>query len=376
MSSPGRSPGPVSPEPPILVPAETVRAQITAVLTSWGMEPGLIRTTAEVMVETDLAGVDSHGVSMLMDYDASRQSGKLNLQARPRVVRENPVTALLDADAGLGHPASVMAMQLAMKKAKAAGVGVVAVRNSHHFGAAGYYASLASAEGLVGLVTSATRTISMVPTRARKALLGTNPIAFSAPAARNRAFRLDMATTTTAANKVRVYGLNGRTLPEGWAVDGAGNPVRDPEEARRIIRSSEEGGLTPLGGKPETASHKGYGLAMMVHILGGVLSGASFSPLRVRTQRPEDPDNLGHFFLALDPDAFRDKGEFEADLDEVVDVLHAAPPVDPALPVLVPGDPEAASRERRLREGIPIPRSLAAQLRAVCLGCGAPYLLE
>ncbi|WP_198379165.1 Ldh family oxidoreductase [Roseomonas sp. KE2513] len=366
----------MSPEPPILVPAETVRAQITAVLTSWGMEPGLIRTTAEVMVETDLAGVDSHGVSMLMDYDASRQSGKLNLQARPRVVRENPVTALLDADAGLGHPASVMAMQLAMKKAKAAGVGVVAVRNSHHFGAAGYYASLASAEGLVGLVTSATRTISMVPTRARKALLGTNPIAFSAPAARNRAFRLDMATTTTAANKVRVYGLNGRTLPEGWAVDGAGNPVRDPEEARRIIRSSEEGGLTPLGGKPETASHKGYGLAMMVHILGGVLSGASFSPLRVRTQRPEDPDNLGHFFLALDPDAFRDKGEFEADLDEVVDVLHAAPPVDPALPVLVPGDPEAASRERRLREGIPIPRSLAAQLRAVCLGCGAPYLLE
>lgn len=361
---------------PILVPAEAVRAQITAVLSAWGMAPELVRITAEVMVETDLSGVDSHGVSMLMDYDSSRRKGKLNLHARPRIVRENPVTALLDADAGLGHPASVRAMELAIRKAKAAGVGVVAVRNSHHFGAAGYYAALASAQGLIGLVTSATRSISMVPTRARTALLGTNPIAFSAPAGRNRAFRLDMATTTTAANKVRVYGLNDRALPEGWAVDGHGDPVRDPTEAMHMIRSGEEGGLTPLGGTAETASHKGYGLAMMVHILGGVLSGASFSPLRVRTQRPEDPDNLGHFFLALDPDAFRDEGEFEADLDEVVDVLHAAPPVDPALPVLVPGDPEAASREKRLREGIPVPGSLAKLLRGVCEGCGAPYLLE
>ena len=358
------------------VPAETIRAQVVAVLTAWGMDPALVRTTAEVMLETDLAGVDSHGLSMLMDYDASRRAGKLNLQARPRIVRENPVTALVDADAGLGHPAAVMGMELAIAKAKAAGVGVVAVRNSHHFGAAGYYAALASAQGLVGLVTSATRTINVVPTRARKALLGTNPIAFCAPAGRNRAFRLDMATSTTANNKVRVYGLNGRTLPEGWAVDGKGDPVRDPAEASRLIRAGEEGGLTPLGGRAETASHKGYGLAMMAHILGGVLSGASFSPLRTRTQRPGDPDNLGHFFMALDPGAFREEGAFEADLDDALDVLRAAPPADPALPVLVPGDPEAASREARLREGIPVPRRLADQLRAVCEGCGAAYLLE
>ncbi|MFC7738385.1 Ldh family oxidoreductase [Roseomonas sp. GCM10028921] len=358
------------------VPAETVRAQIVAVLTSWGMDPELIRTTAEVMVETDLAGVDSHGVSMLMDYDSSRRKGKLNLRARPRVVRENAVTALVDADAGLGHPAAVMGMELAITKARSLGVGVVTVRNSHHFGAAGYYAALAPAQGMIGLVTSATRTINMVPTRARQALLGTNPLAFCAPAGRNRAFRLDMATTTTANNKVRVYGLNGRTLPEGWAVDGRGQPVTDPNEASRLIREGREGGLTPLGGRPETASHKGYGLAMMVHILGGTLSGASFSPLRVRTQRPEDPDNLGHFFMAIDPDAFREEGEFESDLDDALDVLRAASPADPALPVLVPGDPEAAAREARLREGIPVPRRLADQIRAMCEGCGAAYLLE
>jgi LDH2 family malate/lactate/ureidoglycolate dehydrogenase len=355
---------------------EVVRAQIAAVLTAWGMEPDAVATTAQVMVETDLAGVDSHGVSMLMDYDASRRRGKLNVKARPRVVRESPVTALVDADAGLGHPASVAAMELAIAKAKAAGVGVVAVRNSHHFGAAGCYAALAPAHGLVGLVTSGTRTINVVPTRGRKALLGTNPIAFCAPAARNRAFRLDMATSTAAANKVRVYGLNGRTLPEGWAVDGDGASIRDPAEALRTIREGGEGGLTPLGGTAETASHKGYGLAMMAHILGGVLSGGSFSPLRVRTQRPEDPDNLGHFFMALDPDAFREEGAFEADLDDAVDVLRAAPAADPARPVLVPGDPEAAHREARLRDGIPIPRTLASQVRAVCEGCGAAYLLE
>lgn len=358
------------------IPAETIRAQVTAVLTAWGMEEAAIRTTAEVMVETDLAGVDSHGISMLMDYDSARRAGKLNLHARPRIIRENPVTALVDADAGLGHPAAVMGMELAIAKAAAMGVGVVTVRNSHHFGAAGYYAALAPAQGLIGMVTSATRTMSMVPTRARSGLLGTNPLAFCAPAGRNRAFRLDMATTTTANNKVRVYGLNDRRLPPGWAVDGDGRPVTDPVEATRMVKARGEGGLTPLGGLAEMASHKGYGLAMMVHILGGTLAGASFSPIRVKTQRPEDPDNLGHFFLAIDPEAFREEGEFESDLDDALDVLRAAPPADPALPVLIPGDPEAASRERRLREGIPMPRSLADQLRAVCEGCGAPYLLE
>lgn len=357
------------------IPAETCRAQIVAVLSAWGMDPALIATTAEVMIETDLAGVDSHGISMLMDYDESRRKGKLNLAARPRVVRENPVTALVDADAGLGHPAAVFGMELAIRKASAAGVGVVAVRNSHHFGAAGYYAEMAAQQGLVGFVTSATRTISVVPTRAAVPVLGTNPIAFAAPAARNRAFRLDMATSTTAANKVKVYDLQGKALPAGWVLDGRGNPVTDAAEAWDTIKNRDEGGLTPVGGTAAMASHKGYGLGMMVHILGGVLSGASFSPLRVKTQRPQDPDNLGHFFMALDPGAFREEGEFEADLDDAIDVLHATAPADPALPVLVPGDPEAASRAERLRDGIPVPETLIARIREVCKSSGAEFLL-
>ena len=360
------------------IPAALLRRQIDAVLTAWGMDAEIIRATSEVMVETDLAGVDSHGISMLMDYDNSRSKGKLNLAARPKVVRENPVTALIDADAGLGHPAALMGMQLAIRKAQAMSVGVVSVRNSHHFGAAGYYARLAAQQGLIGMVTSATRSINTVPTRGSIPVLGTNPIAFAAPARRHRPFLLDMATASTAANKVKVYELNDKPLPAGWVLDGQGRPVTDATLAMDTLfnrGSHAGGGLTPLGGTAELASHKGYGLSMMAHILGGVLSGASFSPIRNRTQGPDQPDDLGHFFLAINPLAFRAEGEFEDDLDAVIDVLHQTPAIDPAQPVLVAGDPEAAVREERLRDGVPMPALLVEQLRQVCERCGAPFLL-
>ena len=357
------------------VPAEKVRRQIESLFTAWGMDAGQVRTAAEVMVETDLSGVDSHGVSMLMDYESSKQNGKLNLKAVPRIVRENAVTALIDADAGLGHPASVMAMSLAIDKARKASVGVVTVRNSHHFGAAGYYAAMAAKAGLLGMVTSATRTMAVVPTRAKTSLLGTNPIAFAAPAKRNAPFLLDMATSSAANGKVKVYGLNGRKLPAGWVLDDAGQPVTDPDAAWDILYHSKKGGLTPLGGTAEMSSHKGYGLALMAHILGGTLAGASFSPVRVKTQKPSDPDRLGHFFMAIDPDAFRAEGAFEDDLDEVIDVLHGTPPVDPAKPVLVPGDPEAATRAQRLKDGIPVPESLRSKIKAICERSGVPFLL-
>lgn len=360
------------------VPAERVRAQIAAILAGWGMREDLARITIEAMLDTDLSGVDSHGIAMLTDYETSRAKGKLKLNAEPTIVRENPVTALVDAGAGLGHPAAARGMEIAIAKAKVMSVGVVSVFNSHHFGAAGHYARMALPHGLIGLVASATRSINTVPTRGTIPVLGTNPIAFAAPTRRNQPFVLDMATSTSAANKVRVYEFKGKPLPPGWVLDGTGTPVTDAKAATdTLFRRAENkgGGLTPLGGTAEMSSHKGYGLAMMVHVLGGVLSGASFSPLRVKTQKTEDPDNLGHFFMALDPKAFRPDGEFEDDLDEVIDVLHATPPIDPALPVLVAGDPEVASRAQRLREGIPIPDSLAEKLRGICERCGAPFLL-
>jgi LDH2 family malate/lactate/ureidoglycolate dehydrogenase len=214
-----------------------------------------------------------------------------------------------------------------------------------------------------------------VPTFAAEPVMGTNPLAFAAPARRNAPFQLDMATTTVAAGKVKVYKLNHKPLPSGWVVDGKGQPVTNEGEAFGYVFERPEGGISPVGGTRDMGSHKGYGLAVMVHILGGVLSGASFSPIRNRTQKSPDPHNIGHFFMAIDPRAFRDEGAFENDLDQVIDVLHNAKRADPNQPVLVAGDPEMLTRRERLEAGVPVPDDLMDQLRGVVSRAGVPFVL-
>ncbi|MCV2488297.1 Ldh family oxidoreductase [Geodermatophilus sp. YIM 151500] len=354
-------------------PADLLHRQVTSVLSAWGMPDDLVETTAAVMVDTDLAGIDSHGIQMLTTYETLLRRGELQPAARPAVVRESAVSALVDGRAGLGHPAAAMGMRLAVDKAREAGVGLVGVRNSHHFGAAGHYAAIAADQGMLGLVTTTTRQIVGVPTRGALPRLGTNPIAFAAPTGPGRPpFLLDMSTTTVAVNKVRVYELNDRPLPTGWVLDGAGRSVTDPAAAVRQINDSTEGGLTALGGEADKGSHKGYGLGVAVQILAGVLTGSSFGPLR----EPGGPADIGHFFMALDPHLFRDGDDFTADLDAVVDVLHDTPPADPDLPVLVAGDPEAISRAERARTGIPVPDALVERIRGLCDRAGVPFLLD
>src|SRR5215204_1467145 len=350
----------------MLVPAETIHRQISVVLAAWGMPPDVVRTAADVMTDTDLAGIDSHGISMLMLYEEALGLEQLNPAPKPRVVRESPVTALVDGDNGLGHVAAVFGMERAIAKAKASGVGIVCVRNSTHFGAAGYYAAMASAQGLLGLVTCTTRGNPVLPTRSAVPVLGTNPIAFAAPSRRNRHFLLDMSTSTVAQNKVKVHDLQGRPLPPGWVLDEDGNPVTDAALAMDLVTVRHIGGMTALGGTAEMSSHKGYGLSVMVQILSATLAGGSFTPIRKRTQGRGDPDNIGHFLMALDPTVFREEGEFEDDLDQVIDVLHAATPVVDDEPVLVAGEPEAVSREERMRTGIPVSAPLADKIRSIC----------
>nr|WP_254632548.1 Ldh family oxidoreductase [Achromobacter denitrificans] len=340
------------------------------------MAQDLARTTADLMAGTDLLGIDSHGISMLPAYEEKWRAGTLRLDARARIVRDGGASALIDGMGGLGYPVAAQAMNLAVDKALEHGVGAVSVCNSHHFGAAGIYARIAVERGVVGLVTSSANGVIMVPTRGAMPMLGTNPIAFGAPAAYNEPFLLDMATTTVAANKVKVYDFLDQPLPPGWAVDGQGGPVTDAAAAMQFIFTHPEGGLTPLGGTAGMSSHKGYGLAMMAQILGGTLGGSAFAARRAPTRRPGEPDDVGHFFLALNPDAFRAAGSFESDMDDMIDAMHDTPPADPAEPVLVAGEPEAAERARRLRQGIPIPAALAERLRGICERAGAPYLLD
>jgi LDH2 family malate/lactate/ureidoglycolate dehydrogenase len=311
---------------------------------------------------------------MLPTYDREFHAGRLNMRPVFKKVRETAAMALIDADASLGHPAAAYGMNLAIDKALAVGVGVVDVFNSHHFGAAGCYSRIAADRGVIGMVTSATRGVTMVPTFAAEPVMGTNPLAFAAPAKRNPPFELDMATTTVAAGKVRVYKLNHKPLPAGWVVDGDGKTVTDSAKGFQHV-TDRDGGITPLGGSREVGSHKGYGLAVMVHILAGTLAGASFSPIRNRTQKPSDPHNIGHFFMAIDPRAFRADDEFHEDLDQVIDVLHNAKRVDANQPVLVAGDPERVTKRERLEGGVPVPDDLMEQLRAVAKNANVPFVL-
>jgi LDH2 family malate/lactate/ureidoglycolate dehydrogenase len=357
-------------------PAPLVRRQIEAVLAAWGMAGEPLRVTADAMVETDLYGIESHGISMLILYDQMQKAGQIRFTAEPIVVRESASTALVDAGAGLGHYASARAMRLALDKAKAHDVGVVSVFNSHHHGALRIYAETAAREGLLGIVASSTRVITQVPTFGAERVLGTNPFAFAAPRRNRPPVVLDMATSVVAANKVKVYGLKGESLPSGWVNDGEGRPVTDSEAAYRQLFFGSEGGLNPIGGGGTVlGGHKGYGLAVFAQIFAATLSGGSLSPVRNRTQKPSDPDNIGHFFMALNPAAFRPMEDFLDDMEELSDTLLSTRPADPSRPVLLPGDPEIACREERERDGIPLAPSLRTLIREIAASTGAEYVL-
>ena len=351
----------------LLVPAALLKQQLVAVLRAWGVPQDQADVTAETLTRADLLGIDSHGITLIPLYADLLASGKVTPGAEITVARAFGATAVIDGGAGFGEAPAVRAMDLAVDLAEAHGIGAVGVRNSNHYGAAGVYALQAASRGFIGLSMTAVYGASIVPTFGREPRMGTNPIALAAPASRNRPFLLDMATSTIAIGKLKLAMRTGKRLPEGWALDRAGQPQHDPEQALADKL------MTPLGGSREMGGHKGYGLAAMVEVLCTMLSGASYAPLR-----PADATayNVGHFQLAIHPQAFRDKGDFEADLDDFLDCLRATRPVDPDQPVLAPGDPEHAAFERRSREGIPIPQTLLDQVRAIAEKAGAPFTLD
>lgn len=348
------------------VPADLLRRQIAAILRGWGMPADQAAVTAGVLIDADLAGIDSHGAALLPLYDEFRRGGKIELAPTVEVVRDFGATAVIDGGGGLGAVPASRAIDLAVEKSRTFGVGAVAVRNAAHFGAAGIHARRAAERGAIGIATSAVFRPAIVPTFGAEPRLGTNPLAFAAPAGRNRPFLLDMATSTAAIGKLKLAARAGAPLPEGWAVDARGRPETGAERALADKR------LTPLGGTPELGGHKGYGLATMVEILSTTLAGATFAPLRSADAPRHD---VGHFLMAIQPEAFREPGAFEADLDDLLDALRATPPADPARPVLVAGDPEHAARERRARDGIPLPPVLADALCRMAEAAGAPVLL-
>jgi len=356
-------------ETPVTIHHARLGEFIIAVLGALGMPRHILEPTVRLMVRTDLRGVDSHGIGMLPRYVEWIEGGFIDPAAEPKTARDDLATALLDGQKGLGYYPSSVAMALAIAKARTFGVGIVAVRNSNHFGAAANYSMMALAHDMIGLATTNSPYVAMVPTFGRAPMLSTNPISVAAPAGTQTPFVLDMATTTVAIGKLRIAARWGKPIPEGWAVDPAGRPTTDPKVAlaHRL--------LSPLGGSRALGGHKGYGLGVMVDILSGVLSGAVYGNLFFRSDMPEQRlHNVGHCFAAIDPARFRPIEEFKADMDEMLRVLKESPKAEGEERIYTAGEPEAECERRRLVEGIPLAPALVKQVNGIAVSLGVAPL--
>jgi LDH2 family malate/lactate/ureidoglycolate dehydrogenase len=320
---------------------------------------------ADALVAADLRGVDTHGVIRFSPqawYVKWLSEGSMTARPNIRIISESASTALIDGDRGMGMVIGHRAMELAVAKAKQSGIGMVGVRNSRHYGMSAYYAMQALAHDMIGIaMTNASRQV--VPTFGREARFGTNPMCFAVPAERELPFVLDMATTTAAAGKLELAARMEKAIPLGWALNESAQATDDPRVAQKARR------LLPLGGSRESGSHKGYGLAIVVEILCGVLTGTL-------TALNADQDPRGHFFGAIRIDAFRPLAEFKQDMDRLIQELKSTPPIAGQDRVYVAGEIEFETAEERTERGIPLLPSVLKGLREVGEQLGVPYDLE
>lgn len=320
---------------------------------------------ANVLVQADLRGVDTHGVIRFNPhswYVKWLTEGSMTSRPTIHTVSETASSALLDGDRGIGMVIGHRAMELAIRKARESGIGMVAVRNSRHYGMSAYYSMMALPHDMIGIaMTNASRQV--VPTFGREARFGTNPMCFAVPADKELPFVLDMATTTAAAGKLELAARQGKSIPLGWALDEHADATGDPKVAQKARR------LLPLGGSRESGSHKGYGLAIVVEILCGVLSGTL-------TALNADQDPRGHFFGAIRIDTFRPLDAFKHDMDRLIRELKSTPPISGQERVYVAGEIEFETAQERAEHGIPLLPSVLKGLRDVGEQLGVPYDLE
>ena len=302
----------------------------------------------DVLLAADLSGIESHGVQRLIRYHKEITSGLVKIDAKPEIVFETPLSAVIEGNDCMGQTLSVDAMNLAIEKAKKSGFGMVTVRNSNHYGIAGYYTKLAAQQGLIGMCMTNTEAI-MVPTFGRQAMLGTNPIAFAMPA-EPTIYSFDAATTVVPRGKLEVYVKRGNGLPLGWALDENGH---DSDEADRVLKNiiaKTGGGILPLGGSGEmTSGYKGYGFAMLCEIATAILSGGTTSNYIYKTPGRA---NIAHCFIALDHGMFGDKKEIEANFSKFLQEVRDSAKAEGQDRIFIHGEKEAEAKDRVLREGV------------------------
>ncbi|MBN2658888.1 MAG: Ldh family oxidoreductase [Spirochaetales bacterium] len=309
-------------------------------------------TASKVLVAADAWGIPSHGTGRLWRYVNGLKSGQILSGAPFDIIAETPSSLVINANGAMGAPVSVKAMEMIIEKAKANGSAFGCVRDSNHFGIAGYYAKMALRENMIGIAMTNTAALG-VPTFGRQVMYGTNPLAFAAPADKEEAFVLDMSTTVVTRGKVEVYERLEKELPAGWAVEKTGKPARDARSMLDDMQNRVGGGILPLGGMgKELGGHKGFGLAVMVDILTGVLCGASFGQQVYDTA--ESSARVSHFFGAIDISRFRDPGDFRRDMDRMLGEIRQSPPAEGEEQVYYAGLPEMERERENDRLGIPL----------------------
>jgi LDH2 family malate/lactate/ureidoglycolate dehydrogenase len=327
-----------------------------------GASDGDAATAAHILVRTDMRGVHSHGVQTLPIHVRNLQDGGTRSPAAPKTLRETAVTAVIDGQAGMGMVIAKHAIEMAIDKARSAGMGVVLVRNSNHFGAAGHYALTAAEAGYIGLATSNASPI-MAAAGSKRKVVSNAPFAYAIPGVQ-WPMALDIAMSATAGMKVRLAAERGEPIPEGWVIDAGGRPTTDPADYAR------GGALAPLGG------HKGYGLALLTEVLAGALSGAGMTsaivPWLVNTATPTD---AGHAFMVLDIECFIDRATFSARMEHLIAEIHAAEPAPGVERVLVPGELEHHNERRALAHGVDLEDVIVAHLERVARDLELPLAI-
>ena len=329
-----------------------------------GCSPKDALLAANVLITADLRGVDSHGVARLSGYIRLWEKGRINPDPNIKIIHQTPSTAVVDGNAGLGLVVAPKAMEIAMEKAEKVGTGWVAVKNSNHYGIAGYHSMLALEKDMIGMsMTNASPLVA--PTFSKERMLGTNPIAVAIPTNTQPPFVADFSTTTAANGKLEILQRKEQDTPDGWVQDIQGNSSIDAHELKL------GGSLLPLGSDSMRSSHKGYCLGSIVDIFTAVLSGANYGPwvppfvsfLPFASNMVGE--GLGHFLGAMRIDAFRPADEFKAHMDNWIKCFRNAEPINSHQHVLIPGDPERIKTAKRKKEGIPLLPSVIKNLKEI-----------
>ena len=360
-----------------MVDAQRLEEFVVTVFTTLGLTESNARDAADVLIKSDIYGIESHGIPRLPGFVNRLKSGAAQANPEVVIVHELPSTALVDGANGLGMIVGKRAMEVAIRKAQVTGAGFVSVRNSSHFGIAGYYARMALEHDMIGFcMTNVGSGGSTPPTGGRTGFFGTNPIAVAAPTKTPPAFVMDFATTVVAAGKLQIAQRRGHDVPLGWIIDAEGNPSTKPDARRG------GGYILPLGGLRETGGHKGYGLMLLVDILSGVLSGAAvgataskLTPEGAQAEQARSAgaaSNTGHFFGALRVDGFRPVEEFKEEMDEMFRVIRSSEKLPGMERIYVHGELEWEAERDHIANGIPLDVPTYEALEGISEDLGIP----